>query len=144
MKNAKHVLLISVGFHFFSTVFAQPKGNDVTTPLHAMKPDYPFLYEAPKIGDVKIVLDRVYHYLDSVTPFQLIDRRTGQNIISTGAIDTNTIVKPGDYRLTSYEWGVTYSGMLQAGEATGDNKFTNYSKDRVQFIINSLPAFKEL
>ncbi len=142
MKNAKHVLLISVGFYFVSTGFAQQKGNDVTTPLHAMKPDYPFLYEAPKISDVKIVLDRVYNYLDSVTPFQLIDRRSGQKIILSAVIDTNTIIKPGDYRLTSYEWGVTYSGMLQAGEATGDNKFTNYTRDRVKFIINSLPAFR--
>lgn len=140
----KFILLTSLFFSFFAVVLAQPKGNDVTTPLHAMKPDYPFLYEAPKIADVKMVLDRVYHYLDSVTPFQLVHRRTGEAVNSLDAIDTNTIVKPGDYRLTSYEWGVTYSAMLQAGEATGDSKYTNYTKDRVKFIVNSLPAFKSL
>ena len=123
---------------------AQQKGNDVTAPLHAMKPDYPFLYEPPKIEGVKLVLDKVYHYLDSVTPYQLVHRRTGEPVNSLDNIDTNTIVKPGDYRLTSYEWGVTYSGMLQAGEATGDKKFTEYTKNRVGFIVNSLPAFRKL
>jgi rhamnogalacturonyl hydrolase YesR len=144
MKRIKFFPLASLLSFFYVTGFSQIKGNDVTTPLHAMKPDYPFLYEAPKIAEVKTVLDRVYHYLDSVTPFQLVHRRTGEAVNSLDAIDTNTIVKPGDYRLTSYEWGVTYSAMLQAGEATGDSRFTNYTKDRVKFIVNSLPAFKSL
>ena len=101
--------------------FAQ-KPNDVTAPLHLMKPDYPVAYGAPEIKNVKTVLDRVFHYLDSVTPVQFVHRRTGEVINSLNTIDTNTIVKPGDYRLTSYEWGVTYSGMLEAGKATGDKK----------------------
>ncbi len=143
-RCTKLFFLISFVSSFCIPAFAQPKGNDVTAPLHAMKPDYPFLYEAPKIADVKMVLDKVYHYLDSVTPFKLVHRRTGEAVNSLDAIDTNTIVKPGDYRLTSYEWGVTYSAMLQAGEATGDSKFTNYTKDRVSFIVNSLPAFRSL
>ena len=144
MKRTKLFFLASLLSIFYVTGFAQVRGNDVTVPLHAMKPDYPFLYDAPKIADVKIVLDRVYHYLDSVTPFQFVHRRTGEAVSSLNAIDTNTIVKSGDYRLTSYEWGVTYSAMLQAGEATGDSKFTNYAKDRVSFIVNSLPAFRTL
>lgn len=120
------------------------KTNDVTTPLHAMRVDYPVPYGAPKVEDVKAVLDRVRHYLDSVTPTQFVNRRTGEVIGSLSKIDTNTIVKPGDFRLTSYEWGVTYSGMLLAGEATGDKRFTEYTKSRVEFIANSVPAFKAL
>ena len=126
-----------------SPAFAQ-RTNDVTTPLHLMRPDYPVPYGAPKVEDVKSVLDRVYHYLDSVTPAQFVNRRTGEAITSLNNIDTNVIVKPGDFRLTSYEWGVTYSGMLLAGEATGDKKFTNYTKSRVEFIANAVPAFKSL
>ena len=118
--------------------------NDVTTPLHLMKPDYPVPYGAPAVADVKSVLDRVFHYLDSVTPAQFVHRQTGQPVTSLSAIDTNTIVKPGDFRLTSYEWGVTYSGMLLAGEATGDKRYTDYTKSRVEFIANAVPAFKAL
>ena len=145
MKKNTWLLLLLFAQSFTGRLAAQVKtGNDVTAPLHAMKPDYPFLYETPKTEAVKSVLDKVYNYLDSVTPYQLVHRRTGEAVNSLHAIDTNTIIKPGDYRLTSYEWGVTYSAMLQAGEATGDSKFTNYTKDRVKFIVNSLPAFRSL
>ena len=34
--------------------------------------------------------------------------------------------------------------MLSAGEATGDNRFTAYTKDRMQFIGNSIGAFRKL
>jgi hypothetical protein len=44
---------------FFSNSKAQT--NDVTTPLHLLKPDYPTPYGAPEKEDVKAVLDRVYH-----------------------------------------------------------------------------------
>lgn len=142
MKYLKFIQLLLTLQAFSVNGFAQ-KGNDVTTPLHAMKPDYPFPYEPPSIADVKIVLDRVYNYLDTTTPYKLVNKKTGAEI-NLNAVDTNTIIKPGDFRLTSYEWGVTYSAMLQAGEATGDSKFTNYTKDRVRFIINVLPAFKTL
>lgn len=124
------------------TAVAQ-KTNDVTTPLHLMKPDYVIPYGAPKVEEVKTVLDRVYHYLDSVTPAQFVNRRTGE-AVTTANIDTNTIVKPGDFRLTSYEWGVTYSGFLLATEATGDKKYADYTKKRVEFIAAHVPAFKAL
>lgn len=144
MKFLKSITIFSFCNAIFIPLIAQQKGNDVTAPLHAMKPDYTFPYESPKIENVKAVLDKVYNYLDAVTPAQLVNKNTGQAVTNLSTIDTNTIIKPGDFRLTSYEWGVTYSAMLQVGEATGDNKFTNYAKDRINFIANSLPAFREL
>lgn len=56
-------LLLGAGL----TATAQ-KQNDVTTPLHAMQPDYPVPYVIPAKADVKKVLDRIYNYLDTVTP----------------------------------------------------------------------------
>ncbi|WP_207495881.1 glycoside hydrolase family 88/105 protein [Aridibaculum aurantiacum] len=132
----------SILFVFYSR--AQVKTNDVTTPLHLLKPDYKIPYGAPAIDTVKKVLDRVYTYLDEVTPAQLIDRRTNQNIYNFSSIDTNTVLKQGDFRLTSYEWGVTYSAMLLVGEATGDERYTNYTRERVNFLANAYPHFKEL
>ena len=119
------------------------RGNDVTTPLHAMKVEYPTPYVKPSPDSVRSVLDRVYNYLDAVTPAQLIHRRTGEPV-ALGDVDTNTIIKPGDFRLTSYEWGVTYSGMLEAGASTGDRKFLEYVKSRTEFIAGSVPSFKKL
>src|SRR4029078_4430172 len=99
----------------FSSYCQRP--NDVTAPLHAMQPDYPVPYTVPDAQKVKAVLDRGYNYLDSVTPAAFVNRATGQVITDDGKPDTNFVFKPGDFRLTSYEWGVTYSGMLEVGAA---------------------------
>lgn len=122
----------------------QPKANDVTAPLHALKPNYKIPYGAPVISNVTEVLNRIYNYLNAVTPAQFVDKRTGKAINNLASADTNVILKQGDFRLTSYECSVTYSGMLQAGEATGDAKFTNYTKDRLNFIAGAVPAFRSL
>ena len=120
------------------------KQNDVVTPLHALQPDYPVPYSVPTKESVKKVLDRVYTYLDAVTPMQFADRSTGKTFDNVDKPDTNVIFKQGDFRLTSYEWGVTYSGMLLAGEATGDKRYTDYTKQRMNFIASAVPAFSSL
>ncbi len=127
-----------------ATLFAQtptPKANDTTTPLHALQPDYPTPYGAPKPADVTAVLNRVYTYLNAVTPTQLIDKQTQQPITDLSKFNENAIVKPGDFRLTSYEWGVTYAGMLLASEATGDPRYATYTRDRLQFLNSLRPYF---
>jgi len=136
----KKILLCSF---IFSKLATAQKGNDVTTPLHLLQPAYDIPYGAPKIEAVKATLDRVFNYLDAATPMGYVNRRTG-DVVAINAIDTNTIVKQGDFRLTSYEWGVTYSGMLEASAATGDPKYADYTKKRIDFIISSLPAFSAL
>jgi rhamnogalacturonyl hydrolase YesR len=45
--------------------------------------------------------------------------------------------------LLSYEWGVTYSGMLRAGQTTGDARFTDYVAKRMKFISDIGPMFRE-
>ena len=142
MRRPTQVLLIACLLSF-TTSFAQPRGNDVTAPLHLMKPDYPVPYGAPTNASVKQVLDRVLKYLDAATPAQFADRRSGA-VVQFSNVDSSTILKQGDFRLVSYEWGVTYQGMLLAGEATGDSAYTNYTKSRLNFIANAMPAFKAL
>lgn len=120
------------------------KANDVTAPLHALQPDYPVPYAPPAPAAVKQVLDRVLQYLDGATPAQYVNKSTGAVVADLKTADTNTIFKPGDFRLTSYEWGVTYSGMLQAGAATGDKRYTEYTTRRVQLLADGVPVFKPL
>jgi unsaturated rhamnogalacturonyl hydrolase len=128
----------------FSTATAQQKANDVTVPLHAMQPNYDVPYTIPTQKTVKQVLDKVFSYLDTVTPPQFINRVTRQIVTDIAKPDTNIIFMPGDFRLTSYEWGVTYAGMLSATEATGDAKFAAYTKKRLEFIAAAAPAFSNL
>jgi unsaturated rhamnogalacturonyl hydrolase len=143
-KLVMSFLLLSGAAGAVQAQYVTTKGNDVSTPLHLLKPDYPVPYGAPSVDAVKEVLNRVHHYLDSTTPAKFVDRRTGSELKNVSAPDTNIMVKQGDFRLTSYEWGVTYSGMLLATEATGDNRYADYTKDRVQFIADAVPAFRTL
>ncbi|TDH26644.1 glycoside hydrolase family 88 protein [Segetibacter sp. 3557_3] len=123
---------------------AQQKANDVTTPLHLLKPDYDIPYGAPKTEQVKAVLDKVFTYLDATTPAQFVNRKTGEVVTTGTKADTTWALKQGDFRLTSYEWGVTYAGMLRTAETTGDQRYSNYTKQRLEFIADAAPAFKSL
>ncbi len=121
-----------------------PAKNDVTAPLHAMKVDYPVPYIIPTETGIKNVLDNIFHYLDSTTPPVFINRLTNAVVTDLAKPDTNVIFKPGDFRLMSYEWGVTYGAMLSVAEATGDKKYSDYSKKRLELIAHSVPAFRLL
>ncbi len=128
-----------------TSLYAQPgspKANDSTTPLHLLKPDYPVPYGQPKVEEVTGVLRRIYTYLDANTPTQLIDKETKKDLTPGGTFNPNAIFKPGDFRLISYEWGVTYSGMLLASEATGDSRYADYTNKRLQFIAEQVPYFR--
>jgi len=106
--------------------------------------DYPIPYVIPSAQGVKEVLDRVFNYLDGVTPARFSDRRSGAVIVDHNNPDTNIVFSPGDFRLTSYEWGVTYSGMLLAGEVTKDHRYTQYTRERLEFMAGAEPAFRAL
>jgi rhamnogalacturonyl hydrolase YesR len=135
---------------FYACLFTVPvvaqyvsgKGNDATTPLHLSKPDYTTPYGETTPQQIKGVLDRVYHYLDTVTPMQLIDKTTKAGIADLSKADSNSIFQPGDFRLFSYEWGVTYTGMLEAGAATGDRNYISYALNRINFIGKVVSHYK--
>jgi hypothetical protein len=96
--------------------YGQVKRNDVNTPLHAMKPDYKIPYGIPEKESIKSVLKKVFNYLDAVTPAQFIDKTTNIVVSDLSKIDTNTVFQTADFRLTSYEWGVTYAACCLQGK----------------------------
>lgn len=138
--TATLLLPVIIGFAQQQTSIPQ---NDVTTPLHLMQPNYETPYNVPKSGEITQVLDRVYNYLEASTPTQLIDE--SQSVLSDlSKINNQTKFKQGDFRLISYEWGVTYSGMLLTTQATGDKKYADYTFSRMKFLSNIRPAFLKL
>lgn len=116
--------------------------KDGNTPLHMLQPDYPTQYGKTTMSDIKVVLDRIYSYLDQSTPARLVNKESGVEISDRANPGTDAIFQKGDYRLISYEWGVTYAGMLLAGQATGDTKFTDYTARRLQLIADIVPYYK--
>ena len=135
--------LLTLGLVFFiaiQSVFAQ---TDATTPLHLLKPDYPIPYGIPKQEDVTSILNRIYGYLNDVTPPGFQNEKTGELFTAASKIDQNTILQRGDFRIVSYEWGVTYAGMLLASEATGDARYREYVDKRLAFIAQAAAAFRK-
>ena len=120
------------------------KVNDSNSPLHLMKPDYKTPYGVAKAEDVKATIDRVLFFLEKATPTKVLDSKTKEEISNYDLIDKNAVLERGQFRLTSYEWGVTYSAMLRVTETTGDRRFKKYTADRVKFLANVAPAFEKL
>ncbi|HEY5469861.1 MAG TPA: glycoside hydrolase family 88 protein [Bacteroidales bacterium] len=138
------LIAIIIGFlGFTSSCKNEPdKFNDVTTPIHLLKPDYPTPYGKPDIEEIIKVLNRIYSYLDAATPCKVINSKTKEEIIDFKNLNSDAVIE-GDFRLTSYEWGVTYAGMLLAGEVTGDNRFTDYTYKRLKLIADLAPYYRE-
>ena len=137
MKSFSFFLIL---FLICSAAFGQ---TDATTPLHLLKPDYPVPYGIPKTEEVTAVLNRIQGYLDSVTPTGFINDKTNQPVTDYSKIDADTVLARGDFRIVSYEWGVTYAGMLLASEATGDPRFRDYTEKRLSFIADAAGGFKK-
>lgn len=120
------------------------KNTDTTSPLHALQPDYPVPYEIATIEDIKNVLDRIHNYLNASTPAAIVDGASGNDITDYGKIDYNSSLKQGDFRIMSYEWGVVYAAMLLATETTGDTRYLDYVRERLKFIANVAPLFRDI
>ncbi len=122
----------------------QPKLTDSNTPLHLLQPDYDTPYAIPQIKEITGVLDKIQTYLEESTPSQLVDRETGKEVSDFSAITANTVFKKGDFRLVSYEWGVTYAGMIHATEATGDSKYADYTYKRMKLLSDIRPYYLKI
>lgn len=110
--------------------------NDVTTPLHLLKSDYKTPYGEVEPLAVKAQLDKVLNYLDAETPAKMVNPETQEEVKSLKKLTTKHRLAKGAFRMTSYEWGVTYSGMLNAAETTGDKAYQKYVTDRMSFIVS--------
>lgn len=143
MHNIKRMatVLLSV---ISLTLYAQNRTgiqNDSNTPLHALKPDYKVPYAGMTPEKVKHTLDRVYHYLNEVTPPNIVNATTGEVIANFRKPEKEAILQQGDFRLTSYEWGVTYTGMILAGDNTNDSRYTGYTISRMNFLAQAAKYF---
>lgn len=112
----------------------QAPATDANTPLHLLKPDYPIPYGPSTVEKIGEVLARVRGYLETATPARIVDRATGQPVSDLAKPGAVPAIDPGAFRITSYEWGVVYSGMLLAAETTGDPAFSDYVARRLSLV----------
>ena len=78
------------------------------------------------------MLRRIHGYLEPATPSRFVSRESGDPIADLTRLTDDAVFEPGAFRPISYEWGVTYSGMLLAAEATGDTLFREYADKRLR------------
>ena len=139
----KSILLFVSGLMAVLPLSAQ-QINDSNTPLHLLKPAYRIGYGVSKPEEVKEVMDHVLKYIDAESPAQLVDKNTGAPVTDFKKITDATQLKQGGFRLTSYEWGVTYSGVLAAYQVTGDQAYLDYVTTRHQFLAAIAPYFQKV
>ena len=123
---------------------AQQPVNDNNTALHLMRPGYRIAYGIPKSEEVKQTIDRILRYIDQETPAALVDRSSGQEVTDYTKINERTQLRQGGFRLTSYEWGVTFSAVLAAYQATGDAAYRDYVIKRHRLLADIVPYYKKL
>ncbi|KIQ16919.1 glycosyl hydrolase family 88 [Flavobacterium sp. MEB061] len=137
-KSAKIITFFTFGICF--SINAQT--NDVTTPLHLMQPDYVTPYVIPEKNNIENVLNRVYVFLEENTASQVINVSDNAEIKDFKKVKGKIKFAPGAFRLTSYEWGVTYAGMLLAAEATGNKQYADYTNKRIKLIADVVENYK--
>ncbi len=126
---------------------APASGTGIINPqFNAARPQakYPVPYGVPSAAEITTVLVRVHDYLAANSPARLISRTTGAEITDLSQPNPDATLERGAFNLIGYEWGVTYSGMLLAAEATGDARFRDYAAQRLTFIADKAPYFRAL
>jgi rhamnogalacturonyl hydrolase YesR len=110
-------------------------------------PAYPTPYAPATADEIKAVLGRVLGYLETASPIKVvkvIDRNTREPVADLTRLSGNVAFDRTDFLITSYEWGVTYAGMLLAAEVTGDTRYRDYAAARLQAIATVAAHLKTL
>jgi len=141
--------IVALAAIFIPSLRAQTSSNQMTTAQLAdtsrrTPPNYPVPYGLATVESVTEVLNRIHAYLDANTPARIINSQTRAEITDFSTPDPKAIVERGAFPIIAYEWGVTYSGMLHASEATGDPRFKDYVAKRLGFVADRTPYFRAL
>jgi unsaturated rhamnogalacturonyl hydrolase len=95
--------------------------------------DYPTPYAPATEEQIRALLERVHAYLLEASPIRPIDADTGDNA-PPGKLPEHVALARTDLLIATYEWGVTYAGMLRTAEVTGDARYRDYTNERVSAI----------
>ncbi|WP_281637199.1 glycoside hydrolase family 88/105 protein [Flavobacterium marginilacus] len=133
MKKPNQILVL---FFLGAFAIAQSQTNDATAPLHLLQPVYPTPYVIPQKENVKAVLDKVYNFLEANTASRAVNKKDNSEVTNFKKIDGNIAFDKGAFRLTSYEWGVTYAGMLLTAQVTSDKNYEDYVNKRLKLIAD--------
>ena len=124
---------------------AVPGAGKPSAPVNPdrIAPKYPVAYGPPTLESIQEVLKRIHTYLEGCTPARLVHSKTKEPVADIGNVPSDAVFEQGAFPIISYEWGVTYSGMLKAGEITGDGRFSDYVAKRLGYLAQLFPYYRE-
>jgi unsaturated rhamnogalacturonyl hydrolase len=136
------VIALSAALIFATAAWAQSKPNQVHTSPQVepgvysgrLKVDYPTPYEPATEAQIRQTLERVHAYVEQAAPVQVIDGDTGEPVPDLKKLPVHVALARTDMQILTYEWGVTYAGMLLAAKVTGDKRYNEYTDARVTAI----------
>lgn len=114
------------------------KITDASVQLFHLHSDYDFPYIIPSKENVTEKLLRICNFLEGTTMKEFVDA-TGKPVEDPSKIPANFSFGKTDFRPYSYEWGVTYSGMLMAANVTGEKAFSDYVTKRMDLLSKGYP-----
>jgi rhamnogalacturonyl hydrolase YesR len=129
-------LLAAAALHAQSTptqVHATPQA-DPGVYSGRLEVDYPTRYEPASIEQIRAVLERVHAYVDEAAPVSVVNGATGEPVMDLEALPAQVALARTDLQILTYEWGVTYAGMLRAAEVTRDARYRDYTERRLTAI----------
>lgn len=96
-----------------------------------LKVPYPTQYEPASENEIRATLDRIYGYLQVASPVEVLNAETGERVGNLDRLPPQVSLARTDLLIATYEWGVTYAGMLRMAEVAGDRKYRDYTDARV-------------
>ncbi|HET9865505.1 MAG TPA: glycoside hydrolase family 88 protein [Steroidobacteraceae bacterium] len=99
-----------------------------------LKVDYPTRYEPATVDEIRAVLARVLGYVDEAAPLRVVNGATGEPVADLDALPAEVALARTDLQILTYEWGVTYAGMLRVAEVTQDARYREYARRRLTAI----------
>lgn len=128
MNSIYKILIVIISIGVFNNTYSQNKEKNRPSPIEGIKED----------------INRIYNYIDANTPANIVNKETGAAITNYKNIDAASVLERGKFGINTYEWGVTYSGMLKLAAVTGDEKYADYTYERFKLIGESYPYFKKV
>lgn len=92
--------------------------------------------------DVKDAMDRILKYIDEATPYSIVNRETNADLTDLRKSQKEATLKKTEYNITSHEWGLTYTSLMMAADATGDIRYADYVKRRLEFLTRASLYFR--
>src|SRR5688572_33084680 len=125
MKNPCFLFL---GFLFILNLHLRAQQKEA--PTQPLPPYGSTPYGTTTPDDVKRLMDRIFVYVDEATPFAIVNRETGAEIVDVKKVQKEATLKKSEYSISSHEWGLAYTSMLATSEVTGDSRYIDYVKRR--------------